>query len=258
MHSLEPAEDLAIQLVRRFLKLCENPRTRSMMLRLVRNSTGEGNGRRFYSMVNKTVLLPMMRARGIQSSAMKSELIISQLTGIAVLRYVVKVEPMASASIDDVVRLAAPSIRAALKADVGRQLGVEALTVPEPRERPERPERPMREVREPREPREPRARLLPRMRALFPAQPAAAEGEFLMDDLETQVLQFDAADFEAYEEAQDDAESESVEDYEYDEWAEDEEADPSPTVPLEPEPARSKSGQQQPEFGFEGYEEYDG
>jgi hypothetical protein len=35
---------------------------------------------------------------------------------IAVLRYVVKVEPMTSATIDDVVDLAAPSIRATLRA----------------------------------------------------------------------------------------------------------------------------------------------
>jgi hypothetical protein len=40
----------------------------------------------------------------------------AQLIGIAVLRYAVKVEPIASASIDDVVDLAAPSIRATLRA----------------------------------------------------------------------------------------------------------------------------------------------
>ena len=47
---------------------------------------------------------------------MKSELIASQLIGIGVLRYVVQVEPMASASVDEVIELAAPSIRATLRA----------------------------------------------------------------------------------------------------------------------------------------------
>jgi hypothetical protein len=115
--SLEPAEDLAITLVRRFLLLCESPRTRATMLRMVRGSTGSGRaGRRFYRVINRAVLIPVMRSRGVQASAMKTELVASQLIGIGVLRYVVKVEPMASASVDEVIELAAPSIRATLRA----------------------------------------------------------------------------------------------------------------------------------------------
>jgi hypothetical protein len=115
--SLEPAEDLAITLVRRFLLLCESPRTRKTMLRMVRGSTGSGRaGRRFYRVINRAVLVPVMRSRGVQTSAMKTELVASQLIGIGVLRYVVKVEPMASASVDEVIELAAPSIRATLRA----------------------------------------------------------------------------------------------------------------------------------------------
>ena len=57
-----------------------------------------------------------MRSRGVQASAMKSELIASQLIGIGVLRYVVNVEPMSSATVDEVIELAAPSIRATLRA----------------------------------------------------------------------------------------------------------------------------------------------
>jgi hypothetical protein len=115
--SLEPAEDLAITLVRRFLLLCESPRTRRVMLRMVRGSTGDARaGRRFYRIVTRLVLSPAMRARGVQASAMKTELVASQLVGIGVLRYVVQVEPMASASIDEVIELAAPSIRAMLRA----------------------------------------------------------------------------------------------------------------------------------------------
>jgi hypothetical protein len=52
----------------------------------------------------------------VQASASKSELVASQLVGIRVVRYVVKVEPMASATVDEVIELAAPSIRATLRA----------------------------------------------------------------------------------------------------------------------------------------------
>jgi hypothetical protein len=57
-----------------------------------------------------------MRSRRVQASASKSELVASQLVGIGVVRYVVKVEPMASATVDEVIELAAPSIRATLRA----------------------------------------------------------------------------------------------------------------------------------------------
>jgi hypothetical protein len=117
VRSLEPTEDLAITLVRRFLILCESPRTRRTMLKMVRGSTGGGRaGRRFYRVINRAVLIPVLRTRGVQASAMKTELVASQLIGIGVLRYVVKVEPMASASLDEVIELAAPSIRATLRA----------------------------------------------------------------------------------------------------------------------------------------------
>lgn len=115
--SLEPAEDLAITLVRRFLTLCESPRTRRTMLRMVRGSAGNVRaGRRFYAVVNRVVVSPALRRRGLQVSAMKTELVAAQLIGIAVLRYVVTVEPIASASVDEVVDLAAPAIRAILRA----------------------------------------------------------------------------------------------------------------------------------------------
>lgn len=117
LSSLDPTEDLAITLVRRFLSLCESPRTRSTMLRMVRASSSNARaGRRFYRVLNRAVLSPMLRRRGIQTSAMRTELVAAQLVGIAVLRYVVKVEPMASASIDEVVELAAPSILATIRA----------------------------------------------------------------------------------------------------------------------------------------------
>jgi hypothetical protein len=87
------------------------------MLKMVRGSTGNARaGRRFYRVVSRVVLSPVMKARGVQTSAMKTELVASQLIGIGVLRYVVKVEPMASASVDEVIELAAPSIRATLRA----------------------------------------------------------------------------------------------------------------------------------------------
>lgn len=113
----DPTRDFATRILRRFLKLCESPRTRSTMFRLVRGSTGSARtGRVLYRLINQTVVNPVARATGVQASAMKLELVASQLIGLAMLRYVIKVEPMASASVDEVIALAAPSIRATLRA----------------------------------------------------------------------------------------------------------------------------------------------
>ncbi|GAA4825304.1 hypothetical protein ACFQ0K_18320 [Nocardioides caeni] len=138
MHSLDPTEDLAIRLLRRFLLLCEHPRTRQRMLRLVRQSTRLGpGGPRLYGWINRAVLnprfQPLVERRAL--SAMKAELVASQLIGLAMTRYVLKIEPLASASVDDVVRMAAPSIAAALQ-------GEDAFTaVVHPEERAQEPAR---------------------------------------------------------------------------------------------------------------------
>jgi hypothetical protein len=109
-------DDLAVRMVRRFLLLCESPRTHGRMVRLVRGSVGSARaGRVLYRAINRSVVNPVARASGVHASAMKLELVASQLVGIAMLRYVIEVEPMASASVEDVVALAAPAIRATLQ-----------------------------------------------------------------------------------------------------------------------------------------------
>lgn len=113
---LDPAEDFAQVLVRRFLRLCENPRTRDRMLRMVQGSTGSARaGRRLYAVVNRVVINPTIARTGLPASTTRWELVASQLIGIAVLRYVVRLEPIASASVEEVVTLAAPAVQAVLQ-----------------------------------------------------------------------------------------------------------------------------------------------
>jgi hypothetical protein len=108
-------DDFAVRLLRRFLALCESPRMQAIVVRRVGRSAGSaGAGRVLYKMISRLVVNPVARATGVHASAMRTELIASQLVGIALLRYVVKAEPMASASVDEVVELAAPAVRAAL------------------------------------------------------------------------------------------------------------------------------------------------
>ena len=107
--------DFAVRLLRNFLGLCENPRTRQGMLRMVRGSVGSARaGQAFYRVLNRSVVNPAARATGIQASALRFELVSAQLVVLAMMRYVLQVEPVASTPADEIVRQFAPAIRATL------------------------------------------------------------------------------------------------------------------------------------------------
>lgn len=112
----DSATDFSVRLLRSFLGLCENPRTRRRMLRMVKSSVGSGGAdRALYRMLNRTVVTPTAKATGIEASALRYELVCGQLVGLAMMRYVLQVEPTASTSTDEIIRVFAPAIRATLK-----------------------------------------------------------------------------------------------------------------------------------------------
>jgi hypothetical protein len=121
------SSDFTERLLRRFLLLCESPRTQRRALALVRGSVSNARaGRSFYALVNRVVVNPVAKAVGVESSAVRMELVGSQLIGLAMIRYVLKVEPIASLEIDELVPLMAPPLRAALS---GRSAAAPALEV---------------------------------------------------------------------------------------------------------------------------------
>ena len=110
--------DTAERLLRRFMALCESPRTSERMLNLVKSSLShEGSGRRFYVVFNSLVLSPVMRLGGLKTNALRGELVASQLIGLGMMRYVIKVEPMCSVDREVVVQMMAPAVRAALRGE---------------------------------------------------------------------------------------------------------------------------------------------
>jgi hypothetical protein len=114
--AVDTATDFSERLLRSFLALCENPRTRQGMLRMVRSSVGSARaGRAFYKVLSRTVVNPAARATGVHASALRLELVGGQLVGLAMMRYVLQVEPVASTPVDEIVRQFAPAIRATLR-----------------------------------------------------------------------------------------------------------------------------------------------
>lgn len=83
---------------------------------MVRSSVGSGSAdRALYRMLNRTVVTPTAKATGINASALRYELVCGQLVGLAMMRYVLEVEPVASTTTEEIVQVFAPAIRATLK-----------------------------------------------------------------------------------------------------------------------------------------------
>lgn len=125
------------RIARRFFELCESPRTRDRVMRTVRSSANSAvGGRLLVALMSRTVMTPLLRNRRIDGLAAKTELVAGQLGGIAVLRYVTGLEPVASMSVDDLVALVGPAVQATLDApaaDAARDAGRDAGR-PVPRE----------------------------------------------------------------------------------------------------------------------------
>lgn len=114
---LDLTGDLSERLLRRFLGLCEHHRTRNTVLLLVKGSVSNAwAGQRLYALLNRTVLTPVAKTTGVHGSAMRVELVASQLVGLAMMRYVLEVEPVASADTERLVAMFAPALRATLTA----------------------------------------------------------------------------------------------------------------------------------------------
>jgi len=90
----EPVEDFAERLVRRFFRMCENPRHRRRMLAMLRNGANdEDDKKRTYERMNRVIMLPVATSLGVRTTALRAELVLSQLLGVATARYMLKVEP---------------------------------------------------------------------------------------------------------------------------------------------------------------------
>jgi len=133
--SLQPAMDvpeamsgdantMGERLARFMLTIWENPETRGPLLAVVRSAlTNETAAALFRGLVSRTVLARAAGELDAPDAEFRVQLAASQLVGIIMLRYVVKVEPMASATPEQLVRLVAPTLQRYLTApDIGPDL----------------------------------------------------------------------------------------------------------------------------------------
>jgi hypothetical protein len=75
----------------------------------------------------REVFGPITAALGVSNGQLRATLVGSQLVGLSVMRYVGHVEPLASASIDDLVAAIGPTVQRYLTGELG---GARATTEP--------------------------------------------------------------------------------------------------------------------------------
>jgi AcrR family transcriptional regulator len=103
------------RLVRVTLRMLDDPETRDQLAEMVRDGAGASRAtaslREFLEaeVVDRAAVL-----LGVPDARMRVTLATSYLLGIATMRYVLKLEPLASASEDEIVQLVAPAVQMAL------------------------------------------------------------------------------------------------------------------------------------------------
>jgi AcrR family transcriptional regulator len=100
------------RLVRTLLRIWGNPATREPALALVRSAvTHEAAASMLRQFASRALVRRVAAELDLPEAQLRVSLIASHIVGLALLRYVIRVEPLAGASDDDVVALVAPVLQ---------------------------------------------------------------------------------------------------------------------------------------------------
>ncbi|MER7464156.1 TetR family transcriptional regulator [Streptomyces sp. NPDC097981] len=114
----EGPEGIGERLARYFLGIWENPVTRAPLLAVIRSAlTHEAAAAVLRRLVLRRLLERVAADLDVPDPTFRAELAASHMIGIALLRYVVQVEPLASADPEAIVTLVAPTLQRYLTED---------------------------------------------------------------------------------------------------------------------------------------------
>jgi len=120
--------DIGTRMVRMYLRIWESPDTGPSMVAMLQSATSNSDAHEaFRGFIQNYVLTAVSGVLGGGEQArLRAMLAASQLVGTAVLRYIMKVAPLATLSGDELVRLIAPTVTRYLTADA-EELGLPDL-----------------------------------------------------------------------------------------------------------------------------------
>ncbi|MCW2504886.1 MAG: transcriptional regulator, TetR family [Actinomycetia bacterium] len=119
---LEPGPDgLGERLLRMFLGVWDSPNTISPFLALIRGAMShEASAAMLREFVGEAIIGRLTAALDVDRPTLRGTLVGSQLIGLGIARYVIRIEPLASASADEVVAAVAPTLQRYLTAELPR------------------------------------------------------------------------------------------------------------------------------------------
>ncbi|MGW7365585.1 TetR/AcrR family transcriptional regulator [Streptomyces sp. NPDC054841] len=105
-------EGLGERLARYFIGVWENPVTRAPLLAIIRSAlTHEAAAKVLRGFVLRRLLERVAADLDVPNPKFRAELAASHMIGIAILRYVIQVEPLASADPEEIIALVAPTLQ---------------------------------------------------------------------------------------------------------------------------------------------------
>ncbi|MFE0643750.1 TetR family transcriptional regulator [Streptomyces sp. NPDC058877] len=107
-----PREAIGERLARFFIGVWENPASRAPLLAIVRSAlTHEAAAKVLRTFVLRRLLERIAAELDVPDPSFRAELAASHMIGIAILRYVIQVEPMASADPEQIIEQVAPTLQ---------------------------------------------------------------------------------------------------------------------------------------------------
>jgi AcrR family transcriptional regulator len=125
---------LGALIVRAFLEAWEPPESRVRLVAMLRSAmTNETAMGMIRDLLVREAFEPITKSLGVPDAPLRATLVGSQFVGLAVMRFVGRVEPLASASIDELVAAIGPTVQRYLTGELGPGIGQD----PSPRDGPE-------------------------------------------------------------------------------------------------------------------------
>ncbi|CAL9493127.1 HTH-type transcriptional regulator BetI [Streptomyces sp. enrichment culture] len=107
-----PDDEIGERFARFLFGVWENPATRTPLLAVLRSAfTNEIAAAVFRRLIAGQLLRRVASRLGLPDAELRAELAAAQLVGVAVMRYVIKLEPLASTDVEVIVKRVAPVVQ---------------------------------------------------------------------------------------------------------------------------------------------------
>jgi AcrR family transcriptional regulator len=115
-------EHVGATVVRAFLDSWEPPETRVRLMAMLRSAlTNEAAMGMMRDLLVREVFGPITAALGVPDAQLRATLVGSQFIGLSVMRYIGHIEPLASATVDELVAAIGPTVQRYLTGDIGTE-----------------------------------------------------------------------------------------------------------------------------------------